>query len=88
MTQVRHSGEAFYDVGPTRYMAWGAVFASALVLLFAAASAFYFPAGALVITALGAALGAFGLASPQPKLSLALATMHVGLLLYSFSAVT
>ena len=47
--------EAFYDVGPLRYTAMGAVAAAVLVLGFAAAAAWWFPGGGTIIAALGCA---------------------------------
>lgn len=76
-------GEAFYDIGPTRYMAWGAVFASAIVLIFAGMSSFWFPAGGLLVSALGGLLGIAGMFSPRPIISAVLLGGHLGLFLLS-----
>lgn len=77
--------EAFYDVGPIRYTAMGAVAASAMVLVFGAAAAWWFPGGGVLIAALGCGLSLFGAASAYRFTSLVLLAAHLGMFLYSYS---
>ena len=76
--------EAFYDVGPIRYTAMGAVAASAMVLVFGIAAAWWFPAGGVLIAALGCALSLFGTASAYRITSIGLLAAHLGMFLYSY----
>lgn len=69
----------FMDVGPIRYTAMGAVAASIVVLVFAAAATFWFPAGGTMIAALGCGLSIFGLYSSYRISSAALLTVHLSL---------
>lgn len=69
--------EPFYDVGPIRYTAMGAVAASLMVLGFAAAAAWWFPAGGAMTAALGCVLSIFGLYSTYRLASLALLAIHL-----------
>ena len=73
------SPEAFYDVGPLRYTALGAVAAAVMVLVFAIAAAWWFPSGGTLITGLGCVLSIFGLYSPIPKRSAGCLFLHVAL---------
>ncbi len=77
--------EAFYDVGPIRYTAMGSVGASVMVLGFAAAGAWWFPVGGVLIAALGCGLSLFGMASVYRISSITLLLIHLGLFLFSYS---
>lgn len=70
---------------PARYTALGAVAASALVLLFAASGALWYPSGGVLVAALGCTLAVGGLFSARKKTSLGLLTMHLGLFLAAAS---
>jgi len=76
--------EAFYDVGPIRYTAMGAVAASAMVLVFGAAAAWWFPTGGVLIAALGCALSLFGMSSAYRITSIGLLATHLGMFVYSY----
>jgi hypothetical protein len=78
--QVPLTAEAFYDIGPMRYMALGAVLAAAIVLLFAAASAYWFPGGGLLVAGLGCLLAMLGFFSPRPRTAVGLLAGHLALL--------
>lgn len=71
--------EAFYDVGPLKYTAMGAVAASALVLCFGLVAAYVFPAGGTMIAALGCVLSIFGMYSSYRLTAAALLAVHLGL---------
>ena len=76
--------EAFYDVGAIRYTAMGAVAASAMVLAFGAAAAWWFPSGGVLIAALGCALSLFGMASAYRFTAVGLLAANLGMFLYSY----
>lgn len=69
----------FVDMGPIRYTAMGAVAASILVLAFAAAATWWFPAGGTLIAALGCVLSIFGLYSTHKLISAGLLAVHLSL---------
>jgi hypothetical protein len=69
--------EVLLDVGPIRYTAMGAVAASIMVLGFAAAATWWFPAGGTLIAALGCALSIFGLYSNYRITSAGLLAIHL-----------
>ena len=69
--------ESIYDVGPVRYTAMGAVVASAMVLGFACAGAWWFPAGGTLVAALGCLLSIFGLYSTYRFSSAGLLVVHL-----------
>jgi hypothetical protein len=77
--------EAFYDVGPLRYTALGAVSAALLVLGFAAAAAWWFPGGGTIIAALGCALSIFGLYSNRKMTASGCLVLHLLLFMISYS---
>ena len=79
------SVETFYDVGPIRYTAMGAVAASVMVLAFGATAAWWFPTGGVLIAALGCGLSLFGLASVYRFTSIGLLVAHLGLFLFCYS---
>jgi hypothetical protein len=76
--------ENLYDVGPVKYTAMGAVTASVLVLGFAAAAAYLFPAGGTMVAALGCLLSIFGMYSPWRLASAGLLAAHLCLFLLSY----
>ncbi len=76
--------ENLYDVGPVKYTAMGAVTASVLVLGFAAAAAYLFPAGGTMVAALGCLLSIFGMYSPWRLASAGLLAVHLCLFLLSY----
>ena len=76
--------ENFYDVGPLRYTAMGAVYASAMVVGFATAAAYFFPAGGAMIAALGCFLSIFGMYSSYRLTAAGLLTLHLCLFVFSF----
>jgi hypothetical protein len=76
--------ENLYDVGPLKYTALGAVAASVLVLGFAAAAAYLFPAGGTMVAALGCLLSLFGMYSPWRLASAGLLAVHLFLFLLSY----
>ena len=76
--------ETFHDVGPIRYTAMGAVAASVMVLGFAAAATWWFPAGGALIAALGCVLSIFGLYSPYRMTSATLLAIHLCLFVVSY----
>ena len=69
--------EVFLDVGPIRYTAMGAVAASIMVLAFAAAATWWFPAGGTLIASLGCVLSIFGLYSTYRMTSAGLLAIHL-----------
>jgi hypothetical protein len=69
--------EVLLDVGPIRYTAMGAVAASIMVLGFAAAATWWFPAGGALIAALGCVLSIFGLYSTYRITSAGLLAIHL-----------
>jgi hypothetical protein len=77
--------EAFYDVGPIRYTAMGAVASSVMVLAFDGAAAWWFPSGGVLIASLGCGLSLFGMASVYRITSIALLIAHLGMFLFSYS---
>jgi hypothetical protein len=77
--------EAFYDVGPLRYTAMGAVAAATLVLGFAAVAAWWFPGGGTIIAALGCALSIFGLYSEKRLAASGCLLLHLVLFMVSYS---
>ncbi len=77
--------EAFYDVGPLRYTAMGAVAAATLVLGFAAAAAWWFPGGGTIIAALGCALSIFGLYSNKRLAASGCLLLHLVLFMICYS---
>ncbi|MDG2219922.1 MAG: hypothetical protein P8L85_00980 [Rubripirellula sp.] len=77
--------EAFYDVGPIRYTAMGAVAASIMVLGFASVAAWWFPTGGALIAALGCVLSIFGLYSAFRKTAISLLAVHLVLFVLSYS---
>ena len=76
--------EPFLDVGPIRYTAMGAVAASIMVLGFASAAAWWFPAGGALIAALGCVLSIFGLYSSYRFTSALLLAVHLCLFVVSY----
>ena len=76
--------EPFYDVGPLRYTAMGAVAASVMVLVFAATATWWFPAGGALIAALGCVLSIFGLYSTFRLASSGLLALHLSLFVLSY----
>ena len=76
--------EAFHDVGPLRYTAMGAVAASIMVLAFAGAASWWFPAGGALIAALGCVLSIFGLYSSFRIASSGLLAIHLSLFVLSY----
>jgi hypothetical protein len=77
--------ESFYDVGPLKYTAIGAVAAAVMVLAFAAASSWWFPGGGTLIAALGCTLSVFGLYSPHKRWAGVCLMLHLMLFLFSYS---
>jgi hypothetical protein len=77
--------ESFYDVGPLKYTAIGAVAAAVMVLAFAAASSWWFPGGGTLIAGLGCTLSIFGLYSPHKKWAGTCLMLHLMLFLFSYS---
>lgn len=76
--------EPFYDVGPIRYTAMGAVAASTMVLAFAGISAWWFPSGGALVAALGCVLSIFGMYSVFRKTSVSLLALHLFLFVVSY----
>ncbi len=76
--------EIFYDVGPLKYTAMGAVFASAMVVGFAAAAAYFFPIGGTMIAALGCVLSIFGMYSSYRLTAAGLLAIHLCLFVLSY----
>jgi hypothetical protein len=76
--------EVFYDIGPMRYMALGAVLAAAVVLLFSAASAYWFPAGGILVAGLGCFLAFLGFFSPRPRTAGGLLIVHLCLFVTAY----
>jgi hypothetical protein len=70
------------DQGPMQYTAVGALISCLVVLGFAIPSAIWFPAGGIVITALGLGLALFGIQSGRVKESLVLVATNLALFLY------
>lgn len=70
--------------GPVRYTAMGAVAASAMVLGFAAAAAWWFPGGGTMIAALGCGLSLFGLYSHYRATAAGLLLLHLALFIVSY----
>ena len=83
--RARAKPEAFYDVGPLRYTAMGAVGAAMLVLGFAAVAAWWFPGGGTIIATLGCALSIFGLYSQRRLAATACLLLHLMLFMISYS---
>ncbi len=77
--------ETFYDVGPMRYTAMGAVAAAVMVFGFGAVAASWFPSGGVLIAALGCGLSLFGLASTYRITSIGLLVANLGLFLFCYS---
>tara|TARA_R110002049_G_scaffold47902_1_gene138438 strand:+ start:153894 stop:154331 length:438 start_codon:yes stop_codon:yes gene_type:complete len=86
-TATAVSPEVFYDVGPLRYTALGAVAAAVLVLLFAIPATWWFPSGGTLIAALGCVLSIFGMYSPIPKRSAAVLAVHVVIFLFCYGRI-
>jgi len=76
--------ETFYDVGPIRYTAMGAVAASIMVLAFALVAAWWFPSGGALIAALGCVLSIFGMYSAFRITSVSLLALHLALFVLSY----
>ena len=76
--------ETYYDVGPLKYTAMGAVSASVMVVGFAAAAAYYFPVGGTMIAALGCVLSIFGMYSSYRFLAAGLLAIHLCLFVLSY----
>lgn len=76
--------EPFYDVGPIRYTAMGAVAASVMVLGFAAVATWWFPSGGALIAALGCVLSIFGMYSAFRITSVSLLAIHLALFVVSY----
>lgn len=81
----RAKPEAFYDVGPLRYTAMGAVAAAMVVLGFAIAAAWWFPGGGTIIATLGCALSIFGLYSHKRLAAGACLMLYLLLFLISYT---
>ncbi|TWU56697.1 hypothetical protein Poly51_26140 [Rubripirellula tenax] len=79
--------EPLLDVGPMRYTAMGAVAASMMVVGFASAALWWFPAGGALVAALGSVLAISGLFSNYRTASLVLLFVHVGLFVANYSQV-
>ena len=62
----------------------GSVAAAVMVMAFAVAAAFWFPAGGTLIAALGCLLSIFGLYSPFPIRSAGCLVVHAGLFLVCY----
>ncbi len=77
--------EAFYDVGPLKYTAFGSVAASIMVLCFAIPACWWFPAGGTLIAGLGCALAIFGLYSPRKTIAGVCLMVHLTLFLVCYS---
>ena len=77
--------EKFYDLGPLRYTAIGAVAASLMVLGFAAVAFWWFPGGGTLIAALGCALAIFGLYSQHRRTASICLVLHLLLFIASYS---
>ena len=85
---VQGKPELFYDIGPLKYTAIGAVAAAVMTLGFAAAAAWWFPGGGTMIAALGCVLSIFGLYSPHRLSAAACLALHLTLFLLSFGHAT
>ena len=77
--------ERFYDLGPLRYTAIGAVAASVMVLGFALVAFWWFPGGGTLIAALGCALAVFGLYSQHRRTASVCLILHLLLFIASYS---
>ena len=77
--------EKFYDVGPLRYTAMGAVAASAMVIVFASIACWWFPGGGALIAGLGCALAAFGMFSHMRTPAIGCLVVHMALFVVSYS---
>lgn len=76
--------ELFLDVGPLKYTAMGAVAASAMVVLFASAAAYWFPGGGTLIAGLGSVLAIFGLYSHYRLRALLCLIAHLVLFMVAY----
>ncbi|WP_146401752.1 hypothetical protein [Planctomycetes bacterium CA13] len=77
--------DIYFQASPLRYTAMGSVAASAMVVLFAATAAVWFPIGTAMTAGLGCLLSVFGLYSPHRLLASGLLVVHLMLFLYSYS---
>ena len=84
-TRVTAPAEVFIDAGPLKYTAMGAVAASAMVILFASAAAYWFPGGGTLIAVLGCVLAILGLFSYYRFRAFACLVAHLALFLVSYA---
>lgn len=73
------------ELGSWQITAGGAVLAAVMLVFFAAASAWYFPAGTAMTAALGGVMSLLGLSSLYPRLSFGLLVTHLALFLLAFA---
>ncbi|MEM8666196.1 MAG: hypothetical protein AAGG48_01685 [Planctomycetota bacterium] len=76
--------EPFYDVGPIRYTAMGAVAASVMVMVFGLVAVWWFPSGGALIAALGCVLSIFGMYSAFRGTAVGLLAVHLILFVLSY----
>ena len=76
--------ESLQELGPMKYTAMGAVSASMLVVGFAAAAAYFFPAGGTLVAALGCLLSILGMYSSYRFAAACLLTLHLCLFVLSY----
>lgn len=72
-----HQAQDFYDVGPLKYTALGAVGAAIVVLFFGGIAAWQFPVGGTFIAGLGIFLSLFGLYSHRRFPAFACLALHM-----------
>lgn len=77
INRSRGPGDTFYDVGPLKYTAMGAVGAAILVLFFAGVASFWYPVGGTLIAALGCALSIFGMYSHRRFMAAGCLGLHL-----------
>ncbi|QDT07261.1 hypothetical protein K227x_56880 [Rubripirellula lacrimiformis] len=75
------------DVSPIRYTAMGAVAASVMVVGFATAAFWWFPAGGIVVAALGCVLSIFGIFSSYRLAAMGLLAIHLFLFVANYGQV-
>lgn len=73
----------FHDITTARYVAWGGVIASMIVVPQSILAATYFPAGGLLVAGLGCVLAIVGLSSPRVKTAAIVLVAHVATLSWS-----
>ena len=73
------------ELGSWQITAGGAVLAAVMLVFFAAAASWNFPAGTAMTAALGGVMSLMGLSSLYPRLSFGLLVTHLALFLLAFA---